>query len=73
MTKYQFVVNNDRTECLIYTLRPAGKYIGKVIKAADGRSIQEFAPDVCWLPVSRALAAIGEMSHEKAVLQELGY
>ena len=77
MAKYSFVVNDAKTEVLIYTMSRikgiSSKYIGKIIKAADGRCIQEFESDVCWLPVKRALAAMGEISQEDAVLAELGY
>lgn len=77
MTKYIYKLVDNGQACEIYLpSRKAGatdKYLGKVIKAPGGRSIQEFAYGVTWLPVSRALAELGIISQEEARLQELGF
>jgi len=77
MVKYIYKLVDNGMACEIYLLsRKAGaadKYLGKVTLAPGGRSIQEFAHDVTWLPVSRALAELGVISQEEARLQELGF
>ena len=71
--KYEFKVNEDKTECEIYLLRPY-KYVGTVIKAPGGRSLtKRVAPNVRWLPINDALAAMGVISREEATKRALGY
>jgi len=63
--EYEFVVSEDKTSCKIYLA--SGKYIGEVVAAPGGRSLQNFAPDVMWLPVYEALGAMGAMTPEQVL------
>jgi hypothetical protein len=76
MNNYRFELDETRTQCKVFKLSRkkggAEKYLGTVSVAPGGRTMQNFAPDVCWLPVSRARAAMGLITQEQAILQELG-
>ena len=72
---YDFVVSDDGQRCEIFLLRPY-KYVGAVVKAPDGHTMQEFGRDVRWLPINQALNALGVPTsdeHSKQNMKDLGF
>ena len=70
--KYEFIVADDGSYCEIFLLKPRKK-LGKVFPAPGGRSRQEFADDVMWLPIYDALEAMGDITKEESIHGKLGY
>jgi len=69
--KYEFLVSDDKKSCVIFSLRPY-KRLGTVTRTNGSRSIQTFAPGVTWLPVYKALEAMGAITKEESILKQLG-
>jgi hypothetical protein len=69
--KYEFIVSDDKKSCVIFSLRPY-KRLGTVTLTNGTRSIQTFSHGVEWLPVYKAMEAMGVISEEESILGQLG-